>query len=81
MFKRKLTLASLVLVLGIAALPGAHAAGIGGSSDAISAIEGDVVAARFCPINIQCKMGRKARCSYSKRQQRCVCRCVPRAPQ
>jgi len=74
MFKRKLTLASLVLVLGIAA-------GIGGSSDAISAIEGDVVAARFCPINIQCKMGRKARCSYSKRQQRCVCRCVPRAPQ
>ena len=81
MLKRKLALASLVLALGMMALPGAQAAALGTPTESMSAIDGNVVAARFCPITIQCKIGRRAKCEYSKRQHRCVCRCVPKAPQ
>ena len=81
MLKGKPALTSLVLALGITALSGAHAAGVGTSNEALSAGDGNVVPARFCPITIQCKIGRKAKCTYSKSQHRCVCRCVPKAPQ
>jgi hypothetical protein len=80
MTKRKLGLAALVLALGIAAAPGAYAAGISTPGQAFSPVGENVEAVRFCPIRIFCVRGRVARCHYSPYLHRCVCRCVPRGP-
>ena len=80
MLTRKPSLASLVLVLGIAAASGASAAGVA-APGGFSPIDENVVAARFCPITIACKIGKKPKCEYNKHRHRCVCRCVPRHPQ
>jgi hypothetical protein len=81
MLKRKLGLALLVLELGIAAAPGASAAGISTPGAAFTPIDENVVAVRFCPVRIFCRRGTVARCHWSPRLHRCVCRCVPRFPQ
>jgi hypothetical protein len=80
MAKRILVLASLVLALSVAAVSGAHAAGMTTPNANFTAIDRDVVAVRFCPITILCKRGTVGKCHYSTNRHHCVCHCVPRHP-
>jgi hypothetical protein len=78
MLRRKLSLASLVLVLGVAAASGASAAGVA-TPGTLAPIDGNVVAARSCPITILCRKGTVPKCGIT-RTGKCGCRCVPRHP-
>ena len=75
MAKGKLSLASIVLVLGIAAASGASAAGIT-TPGGFSPSDENVVAARFCPVNIRCIKGTVPKCHFNPYRHKCVCRCV-----
>ena len=80
MAKYKLGLAAFVLALGIAAAPGAQAAGVSSGAAAFTPIEQNVEAVRFCPITILCRKGTHAVCRYNSHRHKCVCHCVPRGP-
>jgi hypothetical protein len=78
MRKHKLGLASLVLVLGVAAVSAAYGAAM--TMPNFSRLDSGVieVKGKFCPIIIDCIKGKVGKCHYSTHKHRCVCKCVPR---
>jgi hypothetical protein len=80
MLKGKLALAAFVLSVGIAAAPGAFAAGVGGPNEGLATVGGNFEPVRFCPITIACRKYTHPKCHYSSSRHKCVCHCVPNHP-